>query len=182
MVSNETGTRNSLLNKDFRSLTLPSNITQVEGDRCEYGLRECGENEECVPLGDRRKDGFCQCLRGFYRKEVTRECVLWESTTSANFEESEFTTITSGDDGKTTSHINSLSSPDSSFPLPVTSTSVVLPEEFITTPVSNVSSPKPVGKLVVSINNKTVYLPPDSTFYEDRVTLSAYAIGGMYIF
>ncbi|XP_071547439.1 dyslexia-associated protein KIAA0319-like protein [Panulirus ornatus] len=177
IVSSETGSGNKNLNDDLRVLTNPSNITQVGGDRrCEYGLRHCGKNEECVPLGNRRRDGVCSCLHGFHRREVMGECVMDESTTSASTEESESTTYSPDvDDGKTISHMNS-SSPDiSSFT--VASTTVALPLEFASTPASNVSSPKPVGKLVVSINNKTVYLHPDTTFYEDRVTLSAYAIG-----
>lgn len=154
---------------DIKALTQLTTSTVTSYDkRCEYGLQQCERNEECVPIGSRRRDGFCKCLSGYHRVQ-SGDCVK----TDASPVTSENTTSTSG----TEDHRQTVNTPTPIPTLPVTVSSVVPSQQSVVTIAPNVPE-KPVNKLVVSINNKTVYLPADSTFYEDRVTLSAYAIGG----
>nr|XP_053633719.1 dyslexia-associated protein KIAA0319-like protein [Cherax quadricarinatus] len=162
--------------KDVQSsLQLVSNTTVTDDERCEFGLHLCKENEECVPFGKRRRDGLCQCVSGFYRKTTGGDCVKGEPTSTLAPKEAESTTYP-GNDNKTTS-VDSSYTPDSLSSLPAAPTSEVPQKGSASTPSSSMSSQQPDEKLVVSINNKTLYLPAGSTFYEDRVTLSAYAIG-----
>ncbi|KAK4299125.1 hypothetical protein Pmani_028567 [Petrolisthes manimaculis] len=136
--------------------------------RCEYGLRECGNNEACIPLGSRRKDGLCHCVESYHRDPKTGECIQ-NTTTSINSSDKVSSTPSPATNGNT-----SMTSP-----VPLATSTIATPvTDLLSTQAPSVSSNKPVERLVVSINNKTVYLPAGSNYYEKSVTLSAYAIGG----
>ncbi|XP_069185612.1 dyslexia-associated protein KIAA0319-like protein isoform X2 [Procambarus clarkii] len=171
-------TASNSVKKDMKSsVLLTGNIRTTNDKRCEFGLHQCKENEECVPFGNRRRDGLCQCRSGFYRNTTMGECMKEELTSTLAPKEKSTTHSSDGDDGKSSGFVSSLSSTASPSALSVASTSDVTQKEFVSTSAPNMSSQQPVEKLVVSINNKTVYLRAGNTFYEERVTLSAYAIG-----
>ena len=44
---------------------------------CEIGVENCFENEECKPIGARRKNGCCECSEGFIRNS-NKTCILRE--------------------------------------------------------------------------------------------------------
>lgn len=167
MESKPAGTDLSL--KDIKSPDAVNRSLPYTGDRrCEYGLRECGKNEACIPLGSRRKDGLCKCVESYHRDPQTGECIL-NNSNSDNSKDKVSSTQSPATSGNT--------SMTSTVPL-ATSTSATPFPDLASTQAPSVSSNKPVERLVVSINNKTVYLPAGSTYYEKSVTLSAYAIGG----
>lgn len=155
--------------KDIKSPDAVNRSLPYTGDRrCEYGLRECGKSETCVSLGSRRKDGLCKCVESYHRDPQTGECIQ-NNSSSDSFKNKVSSTPSPATSGNT--------SVASTVPL-ATSTSATLLPDLASTQAPSVSSNKPVERLVVSINNKTVYLPAGSSYYEKSVTLSAYAIGG----
>lgn len=163
---------------NIKELTMPTKGPTARDKRCEVGLRMCQKNEECVPFGEKRRDGSCQCISGYHLNEKTDECVREASLADAK---STTTTVApSAEAGtKANASVSAVGSPSSSPPdKGAANTSSNTPSAIASTPSPGSLSPKPVEKLVVSINNKTVYLPAGSTVYDKRVTLSAYAIGG----
>lgn len=157
----------SIINSDDVS----ENVLAVSSDssdrRCEVGLKECNENEVCVPLGEKRRDGLCKCVPGFHQSLVTGECTIKDTTTVSSKEHSTIVNSSNESESTTLPYVTST----------VFSTIISTTDTVPSTPETGNTSPKPDKKLVVSVNNKTVYLTTGSQTYEKRVTLSAYAIG-----
>ncbi|XP_047493120.1 dyslexia-associated protein KIAA0319-like protein isoform X2 [Penaeus chinensis] len=162
---------------NIKELTMPTKSPTARDKRCEVGLRMCQKNEECVPFGEKRRDGSCQCVSGYHLNEKTDECVREASL--ADTKSTTTTVAPSAEAGtKANASVSAAGSPSSSPPdKGAANTSSNTPSAIASTPSPGSLSPKPMEKLVVSINNKTVYLPAGSTVYDKRVTLSAYAIG-----
>nr|XP_027218002.1 dyslexia-associated protein KIAA0319-like protein isoform X1 [Penaeus vannamei] len=162
---------------NIKELTMPTKSPTVRDKRCEVGLRMCRKNEECVPFGEKRRDGSCKCVSGYLLNEKTDECT--REASSAGAISTTTTVAPSAEPGtKGNASASAMGSPSSSPPdKGSANTSSNTPSVVASTPSPGSLSPKPMEKLVVSINNKTVYLPAGSTVYDKRVTLSAYAIG-----
>lgn len=57
------------------AITRTEALKKVVDRRCEVGLMECGTHGTCVPLGDHRRDGQCQCDAGYEWEAVRGGCV-----------------------------------------------------------------------------------------------------------
>ncbi|KAK7084054.1 hypothetical protein SK128_004936 [Halocaridina rubra] len=131
--------------------------------RCEVGLMQCPKNQECISFGNHRRNGLCKCLSGYIQDSSTDECLPSDNTVVAASEAS--TAIPSFSDESESTSLSATVPASSSLPNGQSASS------------PGIASPKPIEKLVVSINNKTVTLPSGKVIYEDSVMLSAYAIG-----
>ena len=160
------------INVDSFNENISNSTSELDSIRCETGLMECAVNEICRSTNKRRRHGFCVCKDGFVRNKDTKNCV------SLNSNQTEYSTTESP----------FLSTASSSTVIPVTKNEEINPitETNISTTTNRIStttSTPPLSttheteKLVVSITNKTVQLLPGKSVYEQKVTLSAYAIG-----
>ncbi|CAL4148023.1 unnamed protein product, partial [Meganyctiphanes norvegica] len=173
---------------------------KLEKTPCEVGLFNCKEDEECIPINNRPRAGFCECKEKS-RKGVDGHCFEIPGTvvsvvptivtdapklTSIDPLSSVPAVITpasllSNDSLITPASLVSsdTGNPSSSERAPIVSTTqsgTVVPVPLATTTETTFTTAKAVGKLV-SVNNKTVYLNSDAEIYDEKVTLSAYAIG-----
>ncbi|XP_068202619.1 dyslexia-associated protein KIAA0319-like protein isoform X2 [Palaemon carinicauda] len=170
-VSETSGNGTAVVKSMITPNGIVENVLAVSSDptdrRCEVGLKECNTNEICVPLGEKRRDGLCKCISGFHQSLVTGECIINDNVTTMFSKE--HPTIAS----------SSIESENNTLPSVTLVVSTAPPATDIVPPVPEIenTSPKPDKKLVVSVNNKTVYLTTGGQTYEKRVTLSAYAIG-----
>ena len=123
--------------------------------------------EHCVPYGGRRRDGVCRCSDGFDRNNVTGSCDAVHTIQS-----------TAGGD---TSVITAVPHTDTI----VSADDVASAESNLADSNTNQTLSTPIVKpriLNVSVNNKTIKLQEGKNVYEQKVTLSAYVIGGKTVF
>lgn len=148
---------------------------------CSKEKNHCSLNEYCDLSNMEVESGICRCKAGYKRNEgvciklkntshVTSSKIYSQNITS----NSEINITTQSDKPAVESSISNSLSRNSSLNL--TESSLVTSS----TPFS--PTHKVIKKLIVQINNKTVFLKEGSSVFEGWVSLSAYALGGKYYF